>query len=107
MSYADLLINTCIILTDTGAVADGYGHTIPSWTAGDEIDCRLMATGGREVVVGAEVVVANYKLFLEDVTITERNRVRVNTIDYEVLLVEDKQDSSANHHKECLMRLAR
>ena len=112
MSFADLLIDTATILEDTGAAPDGYGHVIPVWTdvvGLVDIDCRLMATGGREIVVGAEVVVANYKLFMGDtiVAITERQRARIDSIDYEILLVEDKQNSLTSHHKECLMRVAR
>ena len=110
MSFAELLINTCTILEDTGATEDGYGNLIPSWTAVallSGVSCRLMASGGREVMIGAEVVIADYKLFLNDITITERNRVRISDIDYEVLLVADRQDSDNTHHKECLMRVVR
>ena len=110
MSYDTLLINTCVIYQDIGAVPDGYGTFTPDWQPVDgvEIDCRLMATTGREIVVGVEVVVADYKLFVKDtVTITEQNRVRVGAVDYEILLVSDRQDGVARHHKELWMRTAR
>ena len=110
MAYSDLLINTCTILEDTGAVPDDYGTITPSWTAVaglTDISCRLMASGGREVVVGAEVVIADYKLFTEDIAVTEQNRVQISTVDYEILLVEDKQDSTGSHHKELLLRTVR
>ena len=110
MSFAELLINTCTILEDTGAVTDAYGNITPSWTAVaglSDISSRLMASGGREVMIGAEVVIADYKLFLNDIAITERNRVRIGTIDYEVLLVADRQDSDNTHHKECLLKAIR
>ena len=116
MSYDALLINSCTVLADTGAVADGYGGIIPDWTevAGQiEIDCRLMASSGREVMIGAEVVVADYKLFLKDIVITEQNRVKVYDvatalwITYEILLVSNIQDSAISHHKECLLRTVR
>lgn len=111
MSYTSLLINTCTVLADTGTVTGAYGVITPDWTVVaelDGIDCRLMAMGGREIVVGTEVVVANYKLFIENtVAITERNRVRVGANDYEVLMVENRQNGLSAHHKECLMRIAR
>jgi len=110
MSFADLLINTCTIYEDTGAAPDGYGNVIPSWTAVaglSGIDCRLMASTGREIMIGAEVVIADYKLFLNDIVITERNRVLLDSIYYEVLLVTDRQDSDNVHHKEVYLRTVR
>jgi len=110
MSYTSLLINSTTILEDTGAAPDTYGNTIPDWTpvAGlVDIDCRLTATSGREILVGAEVVVADYKLFLEDIIITEQNRVRMGAVDYEILLVTDRQDGISSHHKELFLRTVR
>ena len=95
---------------------DDYGNPVVVWVPatglGDE-PCRLMATKGIELTIGAEVVVANYKLFLGDVTITEQDRIWVyaGTIKgwalYEILLVEDKQDSADSHHKECYLKSVR
>lgn len=110
MTFVDLLINTCTILEDTGDVPDAYRNITPNWTAVagyDGIPCRLAAGSGREVMIGAEVVIADYKLFLENVTVTERNRVRIGSIDYEILLVSDRQDGVASHHKECALRVTR
>lgn len=107
MTYTDLLINTCTILEDTGDIPDAYGNITPSWTAVvglSNILCRLTAGSGREVTVGAKVVVADYKLFLGDIIVTERNRVQVDGIEYEILLVADRQDSVNSHHKECWLR---
>ena len=115
MSFADLLINTCTVLEDTGTVPDGYGNITPDWTvvAGlDGIPCRLSiptAGPGREITIGAEVVIADYKLFLEgNVAVTEQNRVELdNGITYEVLLVMDRQDGIGSHHKELWLRVVR
>jgi len=108
MSYDSLLINSCVIYRDIVGAPDGYGTFTPDWQPVEEIDCRLMATAGREIVVGAEVVVADYKLFVKDtVTITERNRVRIGAIDYEILLVSDRQNGATLHHKELWMRTVR
>jgi len=110
MSFTDLLINTCAVLEDTGVTPDDYGTITPNWTvvAGlVGISCRLSAGKGKEITVGAEVVIADYKLFLGDITVTEQNRIRMDAIDYEILLVSDRQDGVGSHHKECWLRMIR
>ncbi len=110
MTFASLLINTCAVLEDTGIAPDDYGSITPNWTAVaglDNIPCRLTPGTGREVMIGAEVVIADYKLFLENVTVTEQNRIRMDGIDYEILLVSDRQDGVGSHHKECWLRVIR
>lgn len=110
MSFVGLLINICTVLEDTGAIPDAYGNITPNWTAVvglEGISCRLTAGSGREIMVGAEVVIADYKLFLNDIIITEQNRIRMDSIDYEILLVSDRQDGTGSHHKECFMRTVR
>ena len=62
---------------------------------------------GVELKVGAEIVVADYKLFMEDVDITERDRVVLGGITYEILLVQDHQNGIDDHHKEVYMRVSR
>lgn len=115
MSFADLFINTCTVLEDTGGVPDDYGNITPIWTAVAglvDISCRLSASTstsrqGREITIGAEVVIADYKLFLNDVAITEQNRVRLNAVDYEILLVSSRQNGIGSHHKELWLRVVR
>ena len=108
MTYASLLINTCTVKYFTEGAADSYGNPAKTWSdrLTDE-PCRLTATGGREVQVGAEVVIADYKLFLGDVTIIEQDRVIIDSVTYEVLLVTDRQDGTGSHHKECFLRTVR
>lgn len=109
MAYVDLLINTCTVrhyAPDGGT--DDYGN--PTLASSDVVGnlCRLMATSGRELKVGAELVIADYKLFvLEALAITEQDEVIMNGVTYEVLFVADRQDDTSNHHKECLLRVAR
>ncbi len=104
----------------TGYVAslttDGYGNPVVVWklaTGLSDEPCRLMATAGRELNIDAKVVIADYKLFLGNVTISEQDRVWVYTGTvkgwalYEILLVEDKQDGADSHHKECWLRTVR
>lgn len=108
MSFASLLIDVGTVQRNTPGVQDAYGQPTPSWAAHltDE-PCRLMAHSGKEIQIGAEVVVANYTLFIGDVDITEQDRVIIDSVTYEILLVEDKQDGIDSHHKECEMQAVR
>ena len=119
MSYLSLLINWCRVEEDIGGAPDVYGGKAEDWQPVDgleDIPCRLMSGAGKEILVGAEVVIADYKLFLGDVVITEQNRVYVETKDptgvwvgvtYEILLVNDIQNGVNGHHKECYLRTVR
>jgi len=99
--YDDLLISTCIVRRYTEGAQDAYGTPVKTW-ANYLISepCRLMITGGREIKVGAEIVLSNHRLYLQDIDITERDRVIIGTVTFEVILVSDRQDATANHHKE-------
>ena len=116
MSYTSLLINWCSVYRYTTAGVDSYGKLIETWAvvpALSDVACRIMPVSGVELKIGAELVVADYQLFLGDVTITEQDRVYVywGTVDawvlYEILLVKDRQDGTDSHHKELLLRTVR
>jgi len=118
VSYTSLLINDCTVYRYTTGAADAYGQltvgaTWDAVAALSDIACRIVSAKGKEVVVGAEVVVADYKLFLGDVVLSEQDRVKVywGTVDawveYEILLVNDIQNGSDSHHKECYLRIVR
>ena len=107
------VLGTAYIAT---ASFDAYGLPETVWelaTDLPDVPCRLMATGGVELKIGKEVVIADYKLFLGDVTIYEQDRVWVyiGTVKgwalYEILLVKDIQDGLDSHHKECFLRTVR
>jgi phosphatidylserine decarboxylase len=108
MSFESLLIDTCTIWRYTPGVVDAYGTPTKTWYShfADE-PCRLMSANGREVQVGAVVVIADYMLMIGDVDITEQDLVTVDGINYEILLVEEAKDSINTHHKECLLRTVR
>jgi len=108
MSFTSLLINTCDVERFTLGVADSYGNPIKTWAVviNDE-PCRLMDAGGREIQIGAEVVIADNKLFIANDDITERDRIVILGKTYEILLVETRQDSVSGHHLELLLRLVR
>ena len=108
MSYTSLLIHTCTTQRFTEGIADAYGVPIRTWTNElEDIDCRLEAALGTELKVGAEIVVADYKLFVGSVDIIEQDRVIIDSLTYEVLLVQEYADSSASHHKQCWLRISR
>ena len=117
MSYTSLLINSASVWRyPSGGATDAYGTPTKVWAVVPELSdiaCRIMPVSGVEVKVGAELVVAEYQLFLGDVAITEQDRVYVywGTADvwvlYEILLVKDRQDGINSHHKELLLRTVR
>jgi len=112
MGFVDLLIHTCTTRRFAEGAPDSYGVPTKIWTDNlTDQACRLEApagfVGGREVKVGAEVVIADYRLFIENVDITEQDRVVINGITYEVLIVEDFSDSVSAHHKRCWLRVVR
>lgn len=109
MTFTDLLIDTCTVRRYRTGDADDYGKPARTWydLVSDQ-PCRLMTTTGREVLVGAEVVVADYKLFIEDTAgITEQDRIIVGDVTYEILLVMNRKDGVAVHHRELAMRVVR
>ena len=108
MSYDSLLIDTCDIEENTPGAVDGYGHKADSWTVlHDNEPCRLVSGRGREIKIGAEVVIADYQLFLGDIVVTEQNRIVMDGITYDILTVTDHKHSSDSHHKECYLRTVR
>ena len=68
---------------------------------------QLFLSTGREIKVDAEIVIADYKLFIGDVDITEQDRVVISGLTYEVLLVQTYADSLTDHHKQVWMRISR
>jgi len=125
MSYSSLLIHACDIKRFTeGIPPDAYGNPVLTWaTLATDTPCRLTTSSGRELKVGAELVIADYKLFLENVDITEQDVVSIDSKDYEVLLIENYADDrttgypyiypflyaeyATTHHKQCWLRISR
>ena len=109
MSYASLLINTCTTRRyPAGGAVDAYGT--PAKVFADflvAIPARWSTPNNREVKVGAEVVLADLQLFLNDVDVTEQDRVVLNGATFEVMSASRRQDGVGDHHMECLMRTVR
>lgn len=117
MSFATLLIHEADIkrYTPDGG-EDAYGQPTGAW--GDiyaDEPCRIMSTTGREIKVGAEVVISDWKLFVDDsVIITEQDRLDnirlratgavIDTSTYEFLLVQPRSNGTDLHHLEVAMQ---
>lgn len=108
MSFADLLIQTCIIKRHSVLSYDDYGNPILGWTDYlPNVACRLASSGGREIKRDIEVVIADYKLYLGDVDITELDVVLLELHHYAVLLVEPFRNANAIHHKRAYLQIVR
>ncbi len=116
MTFDGLLIHTCDIGALTQGAADAYNqpaNTYPLVYTTQE--CRIMPTSGEEIKVGAQVMISDWTLFLpDDVTIDEQDRVSnillrsdgsvVDAATFEVLHVKPRNDSTALHHRQVLLR---
>jgi len=107
MTFACLLIDTCTVRRFTTGAADDYGKPAENW-ADHIVDepCRLTPVTNKEIVVGAEVVRADYDLFIGNVDVTEQDRILIGLTTYEILSVMLRK-SFDSHHRELLMRTVR
>jgi hypothetical protein len=105
MAFTDLLINTCTVQRWASLVSDDYGQPVKTWN--DYLvdqKCRLSYPKGRQVQRDTEVIPVEAVLFLENIDVTEYDRVIVDGITYEILFVATLQGGSGNHHKELSLR---
>jgi len=105
MSFSTLLISTCTIKRYTSASQDSYGQPVKTWA--DHLvnqKCRLSYPKGRQVQRNTEVIPVEAVLFMEDVDVTEHDKVVVDGTEYEILFVATLQDGSGDHHKELSLR---
>ncbi len=108
MSYTSLLIDTCTVERYTEGAQNTYGHPAKTWAThlADEA-CRLVDNGGVEIQIGQEVVISDHTLFLDDVDITEQDRVIISSTTYQILLVKHPSDGFGKHHVEAMLRTVR
>lgn len=115
MSYDSLLINTCDILRFTAGTADAYGTPAKTWPPlHSNIPCRYISGKGREIKgkgreikVGAEVVIIYDELFINDIDVTEQDRVVISGVIYEILSVVFRQDGVGGHHKQLYLEVVK
>ena len=107
MSYTDLLINTCTIWRNTPGAIDDYGNPAPGWAAVPALTgivCRYSEPKNNEIKVGAEVLIYDLDLFMNDIDVTVQDRVVLNSETYEILGAKSRQNGTAAHHKELAIR---
>lgn len=108
MMSVNVLRDRCTVRRFTAGAADNYGHLAKAWA--DHLTgepCLLVAGSGREFKVGAGVVVADYKLLLRGIDITEQDRVIIRRVTYEILLVSERRSGGTVTHKECALRVVK
>ena len=112
MSYDSLLIHTCDIGALSQVGTDDYGMPTETWPLSyTDKECRIMPTTGREIKVGAKVMISDWKMFVPlDTTVDEQDRISnikmratgvvLDASTFEILLVQIRSDSITLHHKE-------
>ena len=106
MGFKQLLNKTCTIRRFTSSSNDAHGNPVKVWSdLATDVPCRLQARRGRETTQPVQVVVGTHTLFLEPRDITERDRVVVATLTYEVLFVSDA--AGQGHHLEVDLELVK
>jgi len=116
MSFDSLLIHTCDISLLLQGDTDEYGNPAKTYTLTYETQpCRLVNTSGKEIKVGAEVVISDWKLFVDNsVNVDEQDRVSnillastggtVDSSTFEVILVQIRSNGIGEHHKALSLR---
>ncbi len=116
MSLDTLFIHTCNISRFTEGAVDDYGVPVKTWAVLYASEpCRITSDKGREIRRGAEVVVSNWKLFVDtSVVVTEQDRISnillradgtvIDASTYEILLVQPKSDGTDLHHNEIYLQ---
>jgi len=108
MSFDNLLISEGTVWRNVPGIQDDYGKPTADWNEViTDTPCRIQPMKETEIYVGAEIVIADYKVFVGDIVITERDRIEIDDITYEILSVKFRQDATVVHHKECLVRTVR
>ncbi len=113
MSFDSLMIHTCDIGILNQAAKDDYGTPAKTWpvAAYEGVSCRFVSTGGREVRVGAKVMISDWKLFVDNsVSVDVQDRVSnirlastdgiVDDSTFEIILVQMRSNGIGEHHKE-------
>ena len=101
MSFAALLINSGQIERYTNSGDDDWGNATEVWANHLAVQpCRLSSASGREVQSGTEITQVDEVLFMNDVDVTEGDRITVDSVLYEIVMVATKQNGASDHHKE-------
>lgn len=99
-----LLINDCVFQWYTDRGLDNYGNPVKEWETYLEVPGRISYPKGRQLERDTEIVPVEAVLFVEDVEVTEHDRVYVDDVLYEILFVARYQDSQNYHHRELSLK---
>lgn len=99
-----LFINECRVRRYTQGAKDEYGNAAKVWAAHLTVDGRISYPKGRQIFRDTEMVNIDAVLFLEDIDVTEHDRVYVDDVLYEILFVAQIQDLMSAHHKELALK---
>jgi len=99
-----LLINECRIERYTAGAKDLYGNFAKTFATHKEVLGRISYPKGRQVFRDTEMVNIDAVLFLEEVDVTEHDRVYVDSVLYEILFVAGIQNMTGAHHKELSLK---
>lgn len=107
VSLRRLLGQTAEIFRPTASL-DGFGDARSQWptnwdqTPAQTTKCRLQQSSGYERTDNRNLAVGQWRLFLPpDVTVSERDRVRVDGKLFEIATVYPVHQPSGLHHYEC------
>lgn len=107
MSLQRLLGQTAEVFRPT-ASSDGFGDARSRWPANWEtspaqtVKCRLQWSSGYENTDNRDVAVGQWTVYLpQSVTISERDRVRVDGKMFEVVTVYPVNQPAGLHHYKC------
>ena len=77
------------------------------YATGEMFVCALETAGGNErYAVGSEIVLATHRIYCTaGVSISEQNRVQIESAIYTVVFIEDPMERA--HHKEVILRAVR
>lgn len=105
-----LLNQRCDIWRYSEGSADGYGHLAKTYAElATSVPCRLREAGGKETWADDKTVVpADYIIYLpRNQDVTERDRIVLDSITYDVLRVQHTRARRREHHLKLFMRAVR
>jgi hypothetical protein len=109
MSFQSLLYQRASILRNTASGKDTHGAPNETWTAVyTSVPCRLANSRGKEVLVKDQNVIEDNVLFMgASADVTERDKILLDGVTYEILFVDAPRNATAIHHKQLSLRTVR
>ncbi|KKN50677.1 hypothetical protein LCGC14_0630260 [marine sediment metagenome] len=104
MSFTTWLNITCNLERFNPGVLDSYNRPTGTWDSlAANAKCRIQKSKGKEFKVKSEMRLSTHTLFLQTQDVTEKDRVVISTVVYNILSVEDA--AGHVHHLELELEL--